>query len=150
MSRPAADAVLTKQPPPSVEPLRYERARRVDVRHDVDVPRAGPLLVGRLESEAAEDAGVGDEQVDRIASRGDQRRDVLGVGRIAGDVRDATGVVSIESCRRRLETGRVEVADDDRRTGFEQPLRDRLADATGRTSDDRVGRCTTSIVSGAS
>ncbi len=62
----------------ALDPTGHEDAGRADVGHDVDLERGGPLLLGRVETAAALDAGVGAEQVDLA-------EDLVGPGQQPGD-----------------------------------------------------------------
>jgi len=113
---------------------RHEQARRVHLRHEVDLPDAVPGLVRDLGAARHEDAGVRAEEVDRavVALGGlDQRREV-GLARhihaVPYPARLARGPLRALS----VEVG----ADDEPRAFASEPQRHRAADAAGSTGDD--------------
>ena len=115
--------------------LGDERARRIDVRHDVDVPVELPVLIGRGLVAEAQDAGVGAEQIDRaVGALGfpNQVRDISFPGHVAAD-RQGADVPSQGVERLGLDVGDHHPF----RTLAGEAPRQRRADAVGRAGDHR-------------
>ena len=111
-----------------------ELLSRVHMGHDVDLERAGPVVVWRGESEPAIRSGVGDVHVDApevFAGCGEQCRHTLGGGAIAGDGS------RVDLPRSDSQAVRVEVVDDHAHAFGHESRGDRTTDSPrGAGHDD--------------
>jgi len=112
----------------------HQGAGGIDMGHDMDRPRIGPVLVQGILMAAAADAGIGEEHVDRAVvplGLGDEMADVGFLGDVAGH---GDTLISLATDSRRPAS----------RSATTKPLahslgvapRDRLADAARRAGDD--------------
>ncbi len=120
-------------PATGVEPARHEEPGGAHVGEDVGLERAGPLVVGGVETLEGADARVGEEDVD-VAEVVVCRVDEVGhagIGRrVAGDGEGARLVSD------GLQLGGVEVGDDDLPALARESGRDGATDPPGGPGDD--------------
>ena len=111
-----------------------EVPRRVDVRHDVDIPALLPLQVGRVEVRTQPDACVGAIEVDRP----ERRFGVLDDPGDVGFIRDVGrhGGASCLVCRGCRPVGIAVDRDDLARTSSGKAARERASDPARGSGDD--------------
>jgi len=126
--------------PVLLEHARHIGPRQPDARHHVDVEEAVPIFIGNVEERLRlENAGVVDENID-LRHGLHERGAAFGcrdIGRDPAYLRRRRDLS--DGCNGLIDLGLSPAVDDDIRPRPCKPLGDGVADAAGRTGDERGG-----------